>query len=60
MKVHDFLVTTLDLSKPVKVIVDMKKYVEDIIEYFSVSLINYKSKTPAGYWLFETIKIAQN
>ena len=56
-KVYDFLVMTLDFSKPGKVAVHMKDYVEYMIEYFSVDLNNNKNKTPEGYWLFETRKI---
>ena len=51
---------TLDFSKPGKVAVHMKEYVEDMIEYFSVDLNNNKNKTPEGDWLFETRKIAKN
>ena len=49
---------TLDLSKPVKVTVDMKNYVEDMIGYFSVDLDHGKIKLPSGYWLFDTRRIA--
>ena len=59
-KVHDFLGMNLDFSKPGKLKVDMKKCVEEMIEYFSVDLNNDKSKTPGGDWLFATRKAAKN
>ena len=56
VKLHDCLGMTLDFSKPGRVTVDMRKYIENMIEYFSVDLNNNK-KTPAGDWLFETRKL---
>ena len=37
-----------------------EKYVEEMIENFSMDLNNYKIKTPAGYFLYETRKNDRN
>ena len=51
---HDFLGMKLDFSKSGKVIIDMKEYVQNMINDFSVNLKDSSSNTPAGDWLFET------
>src|SRR5210317_1366865 len=53
-KVHVFLGMKLDFSKSGKVIIDMKEYVQNMINDFSVNLEDSSSNTPAGDWLFET------
>ena len=50
---HDFLGMTLDFSTPKKVIVDMKEYVKEMIEFFKKYMTEKEAKTPAADWLFE-------
>src|SRR5210317_1489638 len=59
-KVHDFLGMKLDFSKSGKVIIDMKEYVQNMINDFSVNLEDSSSNTPAGDWLFETRNNSKN
>ena len=52
-KEHDFLGMKLDFSKKGKVIIDMKKYVSELIVFSKKHAKDNKSKTPASDWLFQ-------
>ena len=52
-KEHNFLGMKLDFSKKGKLIIDMKKYVSELLDFSKKCVKDNKSKTPASDWLFQ-------